>query len=118
MVRLLIGTLLLCVGGLAAAQPPGPPSFADLDTDGDESLSLREVEDLFARFAGPGPGADAEGPRPGRGPDPAMIFERWDANGDGGVSREEFEARPRLGPGGPRGPDGRQPPRDAPRRVL
>jgi EF-hand domain pair len=118
MVRLLIGALLLGVGGLAGAQPPGPLSFDDLDTDGNGTLSQAEVESMFATFAGRRPSTDGEEPPPGRGPDPAMIFDRWDANGDGAVSRDEFEARPRFGRGSPRGPGGERPPEDAPRRIL
>jgi hypothetical protein len=30
----------------------------------------------------------------------AGMFERWDTDGDGKVTREEFDARPRGGPGG------------------
>jgi hypothetical protein len=60
-----------------------------------------------------GPGGPG-GPRgPGGGFDPQVMFGRMDANGDGEVSRKEFEANPgfarggRGGPGGAGGPDGR-----------
>lgn len=111
-----IGLVMLTGAALVAAQPPQPPSFEELDTDGNGTLSQEEVGALFARFAGRGPGADAP---PGGGPNPAMVFGRWDADGDGVVTREEFDARPRMGPGGPRGPGGERGPRpDGPPQVL
>jgi 23S rRNA pseudouridine2605 synthase len=104
--------------------------MADEDGIKDDHLTEAEVMAwMQARMAGggagrgpggPGPGAGGGpgGPGPGaRGPGaggpgggPAGMFSRWDADGDGMVTREEFEARPRGGPGaggpggGPGGP--------------
>lgn len=112
-----MGTLLLGGASLVTAQPT-PPTFDDFDSDGSGVLSQEEVVALLARFAGRGPGGAAGGPPAGR-PGPTMIFERWDANGDGAVSREEFDARPRMGPGGPRGGPGRERPQPgSPPQVL
>lgn len=98
--------LLLGYLSVGQTQPPGPPSFDELDADGNGSLSQEEVAGLFARFAGRGPGA---GGPPGGGPDPATILQRWDTDGNGSVSHEEFDARPRRGgPGGPGGPGGQR----------
>ncbi|MDZ4656934.1 MAG: EF-hand domain-containing protein [Bythopirellula sp.] len=82
--------------------PPGPPP-----------------EGEFGPPRGPR-GPEARGPRPGgpegRGPDPNQMFDRFDANGDDQLSRDEFmqmtdrlrEMRERFGQGGPggRGPRG------------
>lgn len=89
------GLSLVLFGALsvARAQPPGGgPNFDALDTDKSGALSKEEVAAFFAQFAGRGGGG---------GPDPNQIFGRWDSNGDGSVSREEFDARPRFGRGGP-----------------
>jgi EF-hand domain pair len=124
MLKFLMGALLAGCTSLALAQPPAPPAFDELDADGSGALSPEEVEGMFARFAGRGAenGNGPGGRPPGRGPDPATIFGRWDTNGDGAVSREEFDARPRFGrggpPGGDPGPGAERPPRDAPRRIL
>lgn len=93
--QIAVACILLAGAGTAAAQPPGgftPPTFDALDTDKNGSLSKPEVAAFFAgRPGGPqgAPNADA-------------VFGRWDANGDGSVSKEEFDSRPRQGgPGGP-----------------
>ena len=100
----------------ASAQPPGPPSFDQIDSDKNGALSEEEVRQFFTRMfqnmpgggpggGGPGgPGAGGPG-GPGGGDMLGQIFQNWDANKDGSVSREEFDNRPRMGPGG--GPGGR-----------
>ncbi len=98
-------TLLL--GARLAGAQPAPLSFDAIDKNKDGVLTKDEVVAFFeARGAGGGGGgggaAGAGGP-----PDPAQIFARWDANGDGKVTKAEFDARPR--PGGAGG--GQPPPR-------
>jgi hypothetical protein len=90
--------------GVATAQP-GPPSFEQIDKDKNGALSPGELTEFFnERRAGGGqpPGPGGGGPPGGRPFDPAQIFGRWDSNGDGSVSKAEFDARPRQG-GGPGG---------------
>lgn len=66
------------------------PSFDNFDADGNGFLTEEEVVGLFESFGfGGGMG----------GRSPSAIFGAWDADGDGEVSREEFDARPRQGPG-------------------
>jgi|SRR5690606_8799515 len=107
----------------ASAQPPAPPSFDQIDADKSGSLSQDEVQEFFTRMfqnmpggpgaggpGGPGPGPGGPGPGaggPGVGGMLGQLFQNWDANKDGSVSREEFDNRPRMqGPGGG-GPGGR-----------
>jgi EF-hand domain pair len=95
-------TLLL--GARLACAQPGPPSFDAMDKNKDGSLSKDEVTAFFeerrAQGGGQGPGAGGPG---GGGFDPAQVFARWDTNGDGKVTKEEFDARPRRGGGPPPG---------------
>ena len=126
---------LLLPGAAALAQRPAPPSFESLDTNHDGVLSKDEVHAMFAHFgrggAHHGGTGNAEGPegggfgghhgggfggnaddsgRPrGRRPDPDAIFASWDKDGNGTISKAEFDARPRFG----RGPGAAPPPRDA-----
>ena len=89
-------TLLL--GARLAGAQPAPPSFDAIDKNKDGVLTKDEVVAFFdARRAagGGGGGAGAGGP-----PDPSQIFARWDANGDGKVTKAEFDARPRPGGAG------------------
>jgi hypothetical protein len=92
---------------------PGPPSFDSLDADQNGALSKQELAVLMERFAAGRPGA-GDGPREGgaerggarRRPNIDVMFGRWDADGNGAVSREEFDNRPRRrGPGGRGGPE-------------
>jgi hypothetical protein len=98
---------------LACAQPPpGPPSFDAMDKNKDGVLTKDEVVAFFEarRSASGGQGTGAQngqtrgpgaGGAQGRGPpDPAQVFARWDTNGDGKVTKAEFDARPRPGAGG------------------
>ncbi len=103
-VTLLLGARLAC------AQPPAPPSFDAMDKNKDGVLTKDEVVAFFEARRAAGGGAGAGGPPGGGGspPDPAQIFARWDANGDGKVTKAEFDARPRpAGAGG----GGQGPPR-------
>jgi len=91
--RLLTAFVFAATASSALAQAPGgftPPTFDGLDTDKNGSLSQAEVEKFVATIpAGPN-GA----------PNAADVFGRWDANKDGSVSKQEFDARPRpTGPG-------------------
>ena len=79
--------LLRPPGGNARANTP-QIDFGALDSGGDGSLSLDEVNEFFAN--GPGGNSDFA----------ATAFERWDENGDGAVTRQEFDDRPQFGGGG------------------
>jgi Ca2+-binding EF-hand superfamily protein len=82
--------VLLAGARLGWSQQFQPPSFDQLDKDKNGSLSKQEVTDFFAQLAGRG-----NGNAQGGGPNVDQIFARWDANGDGNVSKEEFDNRPR-----------------------
>ena len=108
---LLLGTRLACA-------QPAPPSFDAIDKNKDGVLTKDEVVAFFeARRAaggggGGGGGCGGGGAGAGGPPDPAQVFARWDANGDGKVTKAEFDARPRPGgPGGPGGAGGQPPAR-------
>ncbi len=121
--------VVLCApsGMLLAQQRPGPPSFDSLDTNHDGVLSKDEVQAMFDRFANRGGGrrggfgggendgggqGGGQAARPRRDPD--EIFKSWDKDGNGSISREEFDARPRFGGRGGRGPGGGGPGPGAP----
>lgn len=85
-----LGLLFVASAGAASAQAPGgiaPPTFEGVDADKNGSLSPAEVAKWVATLPGT--------------LNPADIFELWDENEDGSVSRKEFDNRPR--PGGPGG---------------
>jgi Ca2+-binding EF-hand superfamily protein len=63
------------------AQQQGRLTFEYLDTNKDGSLSVDEVATLAARIPS--------------NPKPEELFARWDADKDGKVSKQEFDARPR-----------------------
>ena len=54
--------------------PPGPPSFTSVDTNSDNEISLAEFSTQEL------PGGDNQ-----------TIFSEMDSNGDGVVSKQEFE---------------------------
>lgn len=115
------GSMLILFGSISVASAqPGPPAFDDIDTDQSGALSQAEIGAMVERFAGRRRGAGgerSEGPSEERdqsrrrGPDPERMFGRMDTDGDGSISREEFDARPRMGgrggPGGGRRGEGR-----------
>jgi hypothetical protein len=76
--------LIAASATLAQGGPGGPVSYASLDADEDGKVTLDEFKENFS-----------PPPREGRTPDPVRIFGRWDANGDGELTAEEFENRPR-----------------------
>ena len=99
--------LLLAVRFVGAQ--PGPPSFEQIDKDKNGSLSKEEVAAFIAERRAAAPRGGQGPPGGGGPPDASQIFGRWDANGDGKVTKAEFDARPRppgAGAGGP--PPGRQ----------
>ena len=104
------GVTLLLGARLACAQP-APLSFDAIDKNKDGVLTKDEVVAFFEARRAAGGGAGAGGPPGGGGgpPDPAQVFARWDTNGDGKVTKAEFDARPRPGgPGGGQGPPRQQ----------
>ncbi len=83
--RITAAALLLIGSQVAWAQGGGGLTFDGLDMDGNGSVSLEEITEMFAQFGGMGRG--------GQAPDPAQLFAAWDADGDGAVSRDEFDNR-------------------------
>ncbi len=94
---LMVPAALVLLGTRIAAAQPGPPSFEQIDADKSGSLSKDEVVKFFEQRRAAAGGGGGGG---GGGFDPAQVFERWDANHDGSVSKAEFDARPRRGGGG------------------
>jgi len=81
--------LALALGAQLASAQFTPPTFDGIDTDKGGSLSKEEVGVWVATIPAGGP----NGP-----PSVDTVFGNWDANKDGSVSKEEFEARPRPQP--------------------
>ncbi len=120
--KLLATATVLLAAQLATAQPPAggppggmqPPAFKDLDTNADGKIVQDEFNTVMQAMManmpqGQGGGnANAAGGAPGgMGMGMQQMFGRWDTNSDGGVTQEEFDARPRgMGMGGPGGPGG------------
>jgi poly(3-hydroxybutyrate) depolymerase len=73
---------------------PAPPEldFDAIDRGRDGQLTLDDVTTFFGNL-GNGPGANG----PGGAGFATSAFERWDANDDGSVTRQEFADRPRPG---------------------
>ena len=107
----------------------------EFDDDGDGELSDDERatarEAMRARRGGKGKGGKAKGGKkgrrgsPGGRPDPGKLFDKYDANGDGQLSRAEFmklakEVRPPRPPReqGKRGGPGREGPPQGGRRRF
>jgi hypothetical protein len=104
---LMSGLIALSVGGVAMAQqaPRGPGAA---DTDGDSRVSQAEfVTAAMQRFDSGDANRDgtitAEEMRAGmearRAERRSEMFARMDTNGDGSISRAEFDARPQRGDG-------------------
>jgi Ca2+-binding EF-hand superfamily protein len=87
---------LVCTQSLLAQ--PNRPSFDSLDVDGSGALSKDELRESISRRARQRPADRAdETDTPDSERASAMIdriFATLDTDGDGSVSREEFQARP------------------------
>ena len=70
-----------------APQQPQAVTYASLDANSDGTVDL---EEFTANFSPP----NRQG---GRTPQPDRIFGRWDADGDGNLTEDEFTNRPRRG---------------------
>jgi Ca2+-binding EF-hand superfamily protein len=66
-------------------------TYASLDANSDGKVTL---EEFTANFSPPNRQGNG-----GRTPQPDRIFGRWDADGDGNLTEEEFDNRPRRGGG-------------------
>ena len=80
------GSPLLTGGPPRGNNAPPAIDFDSMNKGGDDRLTIDEVRAAFAN----GPGGN-------NGDFVATIFERWDANGDGSVTRQEYDDRPRPG---------------------
>lgn len=80
--------ITLVATSAAFAQQGGGITFESLDTDGDGIVTKDE---FIANFKPPGRNGNPP-------PDPEMVFGRVDADGNGEISAEEFENRPRRQP--------------------
>ena len=99
-----LSTTAIAIAAVACAQSsfaqPERPSFEALDIDDSGTLSKEELQESMSRMAG-WRAANREREDETRVPDPeraaAMLdrfFATLDSDGDGSVSREEFELRP------------------------
>ena len=77
-------SLSIACGSALAQRAGGPISFDALDGNSDGKVTLDEFKANFTPAA-----------RNGRAPDHERLFGRWDADGDGELTAEEFENRPR-----------------------
>ena len=77
-------SLLLACATAQAQRAGGPVSFDTLDENSDGKVTLEEFKANFT-----------PGGRNGRTPNHERLFGRWDADGDGELTAEEFENRPR-----------------------
>lgn len=121
MKKLTILSSALLIAGVwqaAQAQPPGGGGFgagmtfdainqADADGNKDDYLTVEELRAFMEerQAAGGGGGGRFGGGGQGGGDFVATMFARWDTQpegGDGRITREEFDNRPR-GRGGPGG---------------
>ena len=100
------GACALLAGGLAHAQAApqtfGPASFEAHDRNGDGFISRAELDAIRATRRS----AAVDSGRPMRGAAMAPGFEQLDTDGDGRISRDEFNTAPRSGMGGGRGMGG------------
>ena len=77
-------TLLALSAHSYAQRAGGPISFDALDGNDDGKVTLEEFKENFT-----------PPPQSGRTPNHERLFGRWDADGDGELTAEEFENRPR-----------------------
>jgi Ca2+-binding EF-hand superfamily protein len=81
LVSLAAALMLIASAPVTWAQQQGRLTFEYLDTNKDGSISVDELSTLAARIPS--------------NPKPEDLFARWDADKDGKVSKQEFDARPR-----------------------
>jgi len=88
-VTMIIAIVLLPVAARAGSdRPHGPPTFAEIDVDGDGFVTEVEFTDFHtARVA-----AMAEAGRPMRGAATAPVFQDMDTDGDGKLNESELIA--------------------------
>ncbi len=76
-------TLVATSAAFAQQGGGGAISFESLDANGDGKVTKEEFTENFNPPA-----------RNGRTPDPEMVFGRWDGDGNGEITAEEYENRP------------------------
>lgn len=85
-------------GKLSGDEVPNPKLLEVADVDKDGALTLEELQkahlERARQAAGAGRGGGKDRPRAGRGPRiTAATLKRWDGDGDGKVSADEFPGR-------------------------